>query len=121
MLCPKRLDENTHLLYVTGHGILGLMEVLVEIWVFTFFESLICLKYTGKILDMLSTISQSYERFNDVAFYEFFGRIYCTCSHKYFNAQEYTVYLCNKLLSVESFCVIFEELYMHNTFISLIT
>ena len=48
--------------YVTDHGILGLMEVLVEIWVFTFFESLICLKYTGKILDMLSKISQSYER-----------------------------------------------------------
>ena len=68
------------LLYVTGHGILVLMEVLVEIWVFTFFESLICLKYTGKILEMLS-----YERFNDVAFYEIFGRIYYTCSHKYFN------------------------------------
>ena len=43
-------------IYVTGHGILGLMEVLVEILVFTFFESLICLKYTGKILDMLSKI-----------------------------------------------------------------
>ena len=75
------------LLYVTGHGILGLMEVLVEIWVFTFFESLICLKYTGKILDLLSKISQSYECFNDVAFYEIVGRIYYTCSHKYFNAQ----------------------------------
>ena len=62
-------------LYVTGHGFLGLMEVLVEIWVFTFFENLICLKYTGKILDLLS-----YERFNDAAFYEIFGRIYYTCS-----------------------------------------
>ena len=41
-------------IFVTGSGILGLMEVLVEIWVFTFFESLICLKYTGKILDSLS-------------------------------------------------------------------
>ena len=41
-------------LYVTGHGILGLMEVLVETWVFTFLESLMCLKYTGKILDLLS-------------------------------------------------------------------
>ena len=40
--------------YVTGSGILGLMEALVEIWVFTFFESLISLKYTGKILDLLS-------------------------------------------------------------------
>ena len=89
---------------MTGHGILGLMEVLVEIWVFTFFECLICLKYTGKILDMLSKISQSYERFNDVAFYEIFGRLYYICSHKYFNAQEHTVYLSNKLLSVESFC-----------------
>ena len=58
---------------MTGHGILGLMEVLVEIWVFTFFESLICLKHTGKILDQLSKISQSYERFNAV--YEIFGRI----------------------------------------------
>ena len=91
-------------LYVAGHGILGLIEVLVEIWVFTFFESLICLKYTGKVLEMLRKISQSYERFNDVVFYEIFGRIYYTCSHKYFNAQEHTVYLCNKLLSVESFC-----------------
>ena len=89
---------------MTGHGILGLVEVLVEILVFTFFESLICLKYTGKILEMLSKISQSYERISDVAFYKIFGRIYNTCSHKYFNAQEYTVYLCNKLLSVESFC-----------------
>ena len=52
---------------MTGHGILGLMEVLVEIWVFTFFESLLCLKHTGKILDLLSKISQSYERFNEVA------------------------------------------------------
>ena len=34
-------------IFVTGSGILGLMEVLVEIWVFTFFESLICLKYSG--------------------------------------------------------------------------
>ena len=42
-----------HTIYVTGHGILGLMEVLVEIWVFTFFESFICLKYAGKILDLL--------------------------------------------------------------------
>ena len=53
---------------MTGPGILGLMEVLVEIWVFTFFESLICLKYTDKILDLLSKKSQSFERFNDVAF-----------------------------------------------------
>ena len=43
---------------MTGPGILGLMEVLVKIWVFTFFESLICLKYTGKILDLLSKNSQ---------------------------------------------------------------
>ena len=85
----------------TGHGILGLMEVLVEIWVFALFGSLICLKYTGKILDLLSKISQSYERFNDVAVYEIFGRIYYTCSHKYFNVQEHSVHLCNKLLSVE--------------------
>ena len=42
------------LLYVTGSGIFGLMEVLVEIWLFTFFESLIRLKYTGKILDLFS-------------------------------------------------------------------
>ena len=49
-------------IYVTGPGILGLMEVLVEIWVFTFFESVIYLKYTGKILDLLSKKSQSYER-----------------------------------------------------------
>ena len=62
-------------LYVTGHGILGLMEVLVEIWVITFFESLIGLKYTGNILDLLSKKSQSYERYNDVPFYETFGRI----------------------------------------------
>ena len=89
---------------MAGHGILGLIKVLVEIWVFTFFESLICLKYTGKVLEMLSKISQSYERSNDVVFYVIFGRIYYTCSHKYFNAQEHTVYLCNKLLSVESFC-----------------
>ena len=108
-----------HDIIVTGHGILGLMEVLVEIWVFTFFESLICLKYTGKILDMLCKISrsyerfndvafceilckisQSYERFNDVAFYEIFGRVYYTCSHKY-NIQCTCVTLC---LSVESFC-----------------
>ena len=41
-------------LYVTGSGILGLMEALVESWVFTVFESLICLKCTGKILDLLS-------------------------------------------------------------------
>ena len=87
--------------YVTGPGILGLMEVLVEICVFTFFESLICLKYTGKILDQLSKKSQRYERFNDVAFYEVFDRIYYTGSHKYFNAQEHTVYLCNKLLRLE--------------------
>ena len=40
--------------YLTGPGIFGLMEVLVEIWVFTFFENLICFKYTGKILDLLS-------------------------------------------------------------------
>ena len=40
--------------YVTGSGILGLMEALVEIWVFAVFESLICLNYTGKILDLLS-------------------------------------------------------------------
>ena len=65
---------------VTGHGIFGLMEVRVEILVFTFFESLMCLKYTGKILDLLSKKSQSYERLNDVAFYEIFGRIYHTCS-----------------------------------------
>ena len=77
------------------------MEVRVEIGFFTFFESLICFKLTGKILDLLSKISQSYECFDDVAFYEIFGRIYYTCSHKYFNAQEHTVYLCNKLLSVE--------------------
>ena len=86
---------------MTGPGILSLMEVLVEIWVLIFFESLICLKYTGKILDLLSKKSQSYECFNDVAFYQIFGRIYYTCSHKYFNAQEHTVYLCNKLLSLE--------------------
>ena len=88
---------------MTGPGILGLMEVLVEIWVFTFFESLICLKYTGKIVDLLSKQSQSYERFNDVAFYKIFGRIYCTCSHKYFNAQEHTVYICNNYV-LKSFC-----------------
>ena len=86
---------------MTGPGILGLMEILVEIWVFTFLESLICLKYTGKILDLLSKQSQSYERFNDVAFYEIFGRIYYICSHKYLNAQEHTVYICNKLLRLE--------------------
>ena len=68
-LKPQGL-EHRYLVYVTGPGILGLMEVLVEFWVFTFFESLICLKYTGKRLDMLSKKSQSYERFNDVAFYE---------------------------------------------------
>ena len=90
--------SSTPRLYVTGPGILGLMEVFVQIWVFTFFESLICLKHTGKILDLLSKKSKSYERFNDVAFYEIFGRIYYTCSHKYFNAQ---AYLCNKLLSLE--------------------
>ena len=83
---------------MTGPGILGLIEVLVEIWVFTLFESFICLNYTGKILDLLSKKSQSYERFNDVAFYEIFVRICYTCSHKYFNAEEHTVYLCNKLL-----------------------
>ena len=86
---------------VTGSGILGLKEVLVEIWVFIFFESLICLKYTGKILDLLSKKSQSYECFNDVAVYGIFGRIYYTCSHKYFNAPELTVHLSNKLLSLE--------------------
>ena len=59
---------------MTGSGILGLMEVLVETSVLTFFESLICLKYTGKILVMLSKKSQSYEHFNDVAFYEIVGR-----------------------------------------------
>ena len=85
---------------VTGPGILGLMEVLVEIYVFTFFERLICLKYTSKILDLLSKRSQNYEGFNNVAFYEIFGRIYYTCSHKYFHAQEHTVYLCN----LKSFC-----------------
>ena len=77
------------------------MVVLVEIEVFTFFESLICLKYAGKILDMLIKKSQNYERFNDVAFYKIFGRIYYKCSHKYVNAQKHTVYLCNKLLSLE--------------------
>ena len=51
------------LFIVTGPGILSLMVVLVEIEVFTFFESLICLKYTGKILDMLIKKSQNYERF----------------------------------------------------------
>ena len=60
---------------MTGSGILGLMEVLVKIWVFTFFESLICSKYTGTILDLLSKRSQSYGRFNDVAFCGIFGRI----------------------------------------------
>ena len=45
-LKPQGL-EHRYLVYVTGPGILGLMEVLVEFWVFTFFESLICLKYTG--------------------------------------------------------------------------
>ena len=83
---------------MTGPGILGRMEVLVEIWVFAFFESLICFKYTGKILDLLSKKSQSYERFNNVTFYKIFCRIYC---HKYLNAQEHTVYLCNKLLNLE--------------------
>ena len=86
---------------MTGPGILGLMEVLVKIWVFAFFESLICMKYIGKILYLLSKKSQSYERFNDVAFLKIFGRIYCTCSFKYFITQEHTVYLCNKLLSLE--------------------
>ena len=86
---------------MTGPGILGLMEVLVNIWVFTFFEALICLKYTGKILNLSIKTSQSYERLNDVAFYKIFGRIYYTCSHKYFNAKEHTVYLCNQLLSLE--------------------
>ena len=87
---------------MTGSGILGLMEVLVEIWVFTFFESLICLKYTGITLDMLGKRSQSYWLLNDVAFYGIFGRIYYTCSHKYFNAQDYRVHLCNKLSSLEN-------------------
>ena len=60
---------------MTGPGILGLMEVLVEFWIFTFFERLICLKYTGKRLDMSSKKSQSYERFNDVAFCENLGEL----------------------------------------------
>ena len=98
---PPQAPKSQNASHVTGPGILGLMEVLVEICVFTFFESLICLKYTGKILDLLSKKSQRYERFNDVAFYEVFDRIYYTGSHKYFNAQEDTVYLCNKLLRLE--------------------
>ena len=81
--------------YVTGPGILGLMEVMVEIWVFIFFESPILLKYTGKILDLLSQNSKSCECFNDVTYYRIFGR-FC---HKFFNAQEHMVYLCNTLLS----------------------
>ena len=93
------LYKSTFLEYVTGPGIFGLMQVLVEIWVFTFFESLICLKYTGKILDLLSQNSSSYERFNNVTSYGIFGRFCYTFSHKCFNAQEETVYLCNKLLS----------------------
>ena len=73
---------------VTSPGILGLMEVLVEIWVFTFFESVIRLKYTGRILDLLSKTTQSYERFNEVAFYEIFGRIYCDCIRTIFSCKQ---------------------------------
>ena len=76
---------------MTGPGILGLMEVLVEIWVFTFFESLICLKFTGKMLDLLSKNSQSYERFNDVAFYEEFTTHAVTNTSMLKNIQIYSV------------------------------
>ena len=58
------------------------------------------LKYTGEILDMLSQNSKSYECLNDVTFYGIVGRFCYTFSHKFFNDQEHTVYLCNKLLSV---------------------
>ena len=58
--------------------------------------------FIRKSFDVLTQIGGNpYERFNDVAFYEVFDRIYYTGSHKYFNAQEDTVYLCNKLLRLE--------------------
>ena len=64
---------------MTSSGIFGLIEILVE------FRVLICLKYTGKILDMLSQNSLSYRRFNDVTLYGIFGRNCYTFSHKFFN------------------------------------
>ena len=77
----------------------GPMENLVEIWVFKFLENLIYLKYTCNKLDLLSENPQSYWRFNDVTFFGIIGRFCYTFSHKCFNAQDQTVYLCNKLLS----------------------
>ena len=50
---------------------------------FYIFESLVYLKYTGKILDMLSKNLKSHERFNDVAYYGIFRTIYYTSTHKY--------------------------------------
>ena len=46
------------------------MEVLVEIWVFTFFKFDDKFEvHVGKILGMLNKNSQSYGRFNGVTFY----------------------------------------------------
>ena len=51
-------------------GIFGLLEVLVEIWVFTFlkFEDKFEV-HVGKILGMLNQNSQSYGRFNGASIY----------------------------------------------------
>ena len=68
---------------------------------FYIFESLIYLKYTGKILDLLSKNSKSSEHFNDVAFYGIFRTVYYTSTHKYAKYQEHTLFLCNKLFSLE--------------------
>ena len=81
---------------MTGSGILGLMEALVEIGVFTVFESLICLKYTGKILDLLSQNSQSYEWFNDIPITEYLAEF---STHSATNASMLKSIWCTYVIS----------------------